>query len=104
MNICDISHHCCRGHGRQLGIYDPIIATARFYYNIPPIKVNRWSITSGTRLGEGERSRGMRVLVVDLAVRLAGIVGTTEPHSEAASLHVILQALPGLLCRTNPLI
>lgn len=33
--------------------------------------------------GGGERSRGMRVLVVDLAVRLAGIVGTTKPHSEA---------------------
>lgn len=55
-------------------------------------------------LGEGERSRGMRVLDVDLAVRLAGIVGTTEPHSEAVSLYVILLALPGLLCRTNPLI
>lgn len=32
----------------------------------------------------------MRVLVVDLAVRLAGIVGTTETHSEAVSLYVIL--------------
>lgn len=46
----------------------------------------------------------MRVLVVDLAARLAGIVRTTAPHTEAVSLCGILQALPGLLCRTNPLI